>query len=161
MAKKSDILSQKEIWKLCFGDKDKFIDFYFENRYQEDQTLLLLKNGKPAAMLTMLAVKIVIPDLRTLDSDDYADGHHLAVPNQGLAANYWKLRIALPSSRQPITFSILVSSAEEPCVGGYYTAVMAIRKGFYNPGKFMEAEAIDQISCADKNRKARFQACRA
>lgn len=53
---KRDIPRLKEIWKLCFGDSDEFIDFYYANEYNPDQTLVLLDSGEVAAMLTMLPV---------------------------------------------------------------------------------------------------------
>lgn len=57
-AKKSDIQSLKEIWKKCFGDSDSYIDLYFNNRFKESETLVLIENDEVAAMLTMLPVKL-------------------------------------------------------------------------------------------------------
>lgn len=142
LAKKSDILSQKEIWKLCFGDKDKFIDFYFENRYQEDQTLLLLKNGKPAAMLTMLPVKIVIPDLRTLDTVMiYAMATHPAVQNQGLAGELLEFCDRYLQAGN-ITFSILVP--QQRSLFDFYRRY-GYQEGFYIRESLWTREAIDQF----------------
>jgi ribosomal protein S18 acetylase RimI-like enzyme len=60
--KQGDIDRQKEIWKLCFGDTDDYIDFYFAERYEADETLLLCWKGEVAAMLTMIPVTVVAPD---------------------------------------------------------------------------------------------------
>lgn len=38
-AKMGETVRQKEIWKLCFGDSEQYIDFYYANRYKEDETL--------------------------------------------------------------------------------------------------------------------------
>ena len=57
-----EVIQQKEIWKLCFGDSDKFIDFFFKHKYKEDETVLLLHDGEVAARLTMLPVQIVAAD---------------------------------------------------------------------------------------------------
>lgn len=61
-AQKGDISSQKRIWKLCFGDRDDFIDFYYANRYKEDQTILLFEKGRLAAMLSVIMTSIVTPE---------------------------------------------------------------------------------------------------
>jgi len=51
----------KEMWKLCFGDSDEFIRFYFDKIYQDDNTLVLLpEDGLPAASLQILPYQIKI-----------------------------------------------------------------------------------------------------
>jgi len=67
-AEKGETARQKEIWKLGFGDSDRYIDFYYTNRYQEDETLLLLEGGEIAAMLTMLPVKVTTSTGASIDS---------------------------------------------------------------------------------------------
>ena len=45
----------KEMWKICFPmDSDIFIDFYFDEVYKNDETLVYLENGKPAAAFQMI-----------------------------------------------------------------------------------------------------------
>jgi hypothetical protein len=45
----------KEMWKLCFpGDTNTFIKFYFNEVYKDDEMLVYLENGKPAAALQMI-----------------------------------------------------------------------------------------------------------
>lgn len=45
----------KEMWKLCFPtDTDIFIDFYFDEVYKNDETLVCFENGKPAAAFQMI-----------------------------------------------------------------------------------------------------------
>ncbi|MDR0733097.1 MAG: GNAT family N-acetyltransferase [Dysgonamonadaceae bacterium] len=45
----------KKMWKCCFPmDADSFIDFYFNEIYKNDETLVCFENGKPAAALQML-----------------------------------------------------------------------------------------------------------
>jgi ribosomal protein S18 acetylase RimI-like enzyme len=86
LAQKDDIARQKELWKLCFGDDDRFIDFYYSNRYKENEALLLLQNGIIVAMLTMISVKVVTPDNRHFDSTMlYAIATHPKYQNRGLA----------------------------------------------------------------------------
>lgn len=61
LAKQGEVIDQKKIWKICFGDEDAYIDFYFSNKYNEDETALLLYNGKIAAMATMIPGNMVMP----------------------------------------------------------------------------------------------------
>ncbi|MDR1632854.1 MAG: GNAT family N-acetyltransferase [Dysgonamonadaceae bacterium] len=45
----------KEMWKLCFPmDTDTFIDFYFDEVYKNDETLIYFENGKTAAVFQMI-----------------------------------------------------------------------------------------------------------
>jgi predicted acetyltransferase len=44
----------KEMWKLCFPeDTDTFINFYFDEVYKNDETLIYLVNRKPVATFQM------------------------------------------------------------------------------------------------------------
>jgi GNAT superfamily N-acetyltransferase len=75
-----------DIWKRCFGDQEKYIDFYFAHRYKEDQTVLLLENGKIAAMFSMFPVTTVTPDHRSFESAMiYAFATHPEYQNRSLA----------------------------------------------------------------------------
>ncbi|HWQ77653.1 MAG TPA: GNAT family N-acetyltransferase, partial [Anaerovoracaceae bacterium] len=62
LAKKEDLKELKEIWKLCFGDEDSFIDFYFQRRDWVKETAVLVQDGRIASMLTMIPVDIVGED---------------------------------------------------------------------------------------------------
>ncbi len=64
LARQGDINRQKEIWGSCFGDDPDYIDFYFGNRYKSGETLLLLCNDLIVSMLTMITVRVVMPDGR-------------------------------------------------------------------------------------------------
>ncbi|MDR2682633.1 MAG: GNAT family N-acetyltransferase [Dysgonamonadaceae bacterium] len=45
----------KEMWKLCFPmDTGIFIDFYFDEVYKNDETLVYFENGKPVAAFQMI-----------------------------------------------------------------------------------------------------------
>lgn len=86
-AQKGEILRQKEIWKLCFGDPDSYIDFFYAKRYKEDETAVLLQNGEITAMLTMIPVRTVLSDNRSLKTAMlYAIATHPAYQRRGLAA---------------------------------------------------------------------------
>lgn len=115
-AKKGETARQKEIWKLCFGDSDEYIDFYFANRYKEDETLLL-QDGEIAAMLTMLPIRVVTSTGRSLKSAMlYAIATHPQYQHRGYATRmiefvrrYLKKRgdyfsVLVPSGRQLFEF---------------------------------------------------------
>ena len=87
MAQKGETVYQKELWKRCFDDSDSYIDFYYANRYKEDETAVLLHDGEILAMLTMVSVRMVIPDNRSFKTAMlYAIATHPNYQNMGLAA---------------------------------------------------------------------------
>ena len=86
LAQKGETVHQKELWKRCFGDSDRFIDFYYANRYKEDETAVLLHDGEIMAMLTMIPVRTVIPDNRSFKTAMlYAIATHPKYQNMGFA----------------------------------------------------------------------------
>ncbi|HML37456.1 MAG TPA: GNAT family N-acetyltransferase [Bacillota bacterium] len=56
IAKKEDLLQLKEIWKLCFGDEESFIDFYFQSRDWLREMAVMSLDGRIVSMLTMIPV---------------------------------------------------------------------------------------------------------
>ncbi len=63
LSHKSDIPRLKEIWALCFGDAQDYIDFYFKNAYSPGQTLVRLEDGKIIAMAAVLPLNVLTPNL--------------------------------------------------------------------------------------------------
>jgi len=53
-AKTEWITELKEIWKECFHDDDSYIDFYFSNRFTEDNMVVWLEDMVPVAMASLL-----------------------------------------------------------------------------------------------------------
>lgn len=47
-----------KLWKVCFGDSETAINFYFANRHQNHNMLVYEENGIIAGMLTMLPVQL-------------------------------------------------------------------------------------------------------
>lgn len=86
LAREGEIDQQKELWKLCFGDEDFYIDFYYQNKYRKKETFLLLYNGKIASMLTMMPIRTILPDSRAYNSVMlYAIGTHPDFRNCGFS----------------------------------------------------------------------------
>ena len=50
----------KKIWKNAFADPDWYINFFFENRFKPENTLVYLDNGPPVSMFFMLPAQINI-----------------------------------------------------------------------------------------------------
>lgn len=88
IAIESDVIRLKEIWKLCFGDPDAFIDFYFAERFKAEHTSVYLQDEVIAAMLTMIPVQWVggvEEEKRIKGSMLYAIATHPDYQHQGIA----------------------------------------------------------------------------
>lgn len=48
----------KKIWKECFHDEDYYINFFFNEYFNEKTTLVYLCDGKPVSMLTLMPAKL-------------------------------------------------------------------------------------------------------
>lgn len=59
IAQREDLPQLKHIWKLCFGDEDSHIDFYFANRNWTEENAVLLSDGEIVSMLSMIPVEVV------------------------------------------------------------------------------------------------------
>ncbi len=109
-AKVGDMARQKEIWKLCFGDSDHYIDFYYVNRYKEDETLLLLQDGEILAMLTMLPIKTIASDKRSFNSTMlYAVATHPKYQSRGFSTQIMDFAHQYLRTKKN-AFSVLVPS---------------------------------------------------
>lgn len=53
-AETGDTTQLRSMWKVCFGDTDEYIDFFFTNKFEPDNTLLYVDDGKLMACLQML-----------------------------------------------------------------------------------------------------------
>jgi len=117
LAKEGEANRQKELWKLCFGDSDSYINFFYANRYKEDETAVLLYDEEISAMLTMIPVKTMVPDKQCIDTVMlYAIATHPNYQNRGFAtklmdfstqclrANNKDLSILVPAHKQLFDF---------------------------------------------------------
>lgn len=112
-AEKGETARQKEIWKLCFGDSDQYIDFYYNNRYQEDETLLLLEGGEIAAMLTMLPIRVITSNGVSLNSIMvYALATHPKYRHRGYATRLLEFASHYLGQQENF-FSILVPAGKK------------------------------------------------
>lgn len=44
----------RDMWKICFGDSDAYMDIYFNHKYRNENTLIYIEDKKPVASLQML-----------------------------------------------------------------------------------------------------------
>lgn len=74
----------KEIWKVCFGDDDEYIQFYFSNAYQIRNTLVCAENDVIAAMMTVLPCILSVRGKQHRGSYVYAVATRPEYRKQGL-----------------------------------------------------------------------------
>ena len=53
----------RQMWKTCFEDSDEFMDLYFSEKYQNENTLIYFEKGKAAASLQMLPYQFTFCDV--------------------------------------------------------------------------------------------------
>lgn len=56
LAQPKDIQALKNIWKICFNDTDRFIDFFFENIFPSIYPVALFHLDKPIGMMYLFPV---------------------------------------------------------------------------------------------------------
>lgn len=113
LANKGETARQKEIWKLCFGDSDHYIDFFYANRYKEEETMVLLQDGEILAMLTMIPIKTIASDKRSFNSTMlYAIATHPKYQNRGFATQLMDFTYQYMSKKKD-AFSVLVPSDKQ------------------------------------------------
>lgn len=61
-ARREEIQREKELWKLAFGDDDAYIDYFYAHRNAEEDTLVLLDDGKLDTMVALFPVTLRLPD---------------------------------------------------------------------------------------------------
>jgi predicted acetyltransferase len=44
----------RDMWKICFGDSDAYMDIYFNHKYRNENTLIYIEDNKAVASLQLL-----------------------------------------------------------------------------------------------------------
>jgi predicted acetyltransferase len=84
---KNDMVSElKNLWKLCFHDEDSYINFYYENRFKADETLVYLVENQVVAMLTLMPGFVVHKEEKLPIRYVYAVATHPDHRRKGYAA---------------------------------------------------------------------------
>ncbi len=86
MARKEDLECLKQIWKRCFGDEDRYIDFYFDNRIWTEEMAVLLVDDTIVSMLAMIPADFITAEGETdKTAMIYAVATHPDFRKRGLA----------------------------------------------------------------------------
>lgn len=86
LAKEGEIVQQKEIWQLCFGDPEQYLNLFFQERYKDADTIVLLVDGALAARLTIMPVELGTSAGKSYQGAMlYGVATHPAYQRQGLA----------------------------------------------------------------------------
>jgi len=142
LAQKGETARQKEIWKLCFGDPVSFIDFYYANRYKEDETAVLLHDGEIAAMLTMIPVTTVTSDQRSVSTTMlYGIATHPAYQHKGFATQLMDFSNQYLKERKN-ELSVLVPANTK--LFDYYRK-QGYQDGFYIREALLTQEKIERL----------------
>lgn len=48
----------RQMWKICFGDTEEFMDIFFTDKYRNENTLIYIEDNMPVASLQMLPYTI-------------------------------------------------------------------------------------------------------
>lgn len=140
LAQTGEIDQLKELWRLCFGDPEDYIDLYFANRYKNEDTCILLKNNEISAMLTMLPVKTVFKDHSSIDTAMlYAIGTHPSCQNKGFATQLMDFSNQYLRTNK-YGLSILVPARKE--LFAYYRR-RGYQDGFYIRETFLNRIDVD------------------
>lgn len=84
-AKEEMVPQLKRIWKECFGDTDAYINFYFDNRFRAEDTLVWSEGKQPVSMLGMLPASIWVNGSKEPVYYIYGVGTLAGYRNRGIA----------------------------------------------------------------------------
>lgn len=141
-AQKGETIHQKIIWKLCFGDPDSYIDFFYANRYQKDETVVLIQDEVISAMLTMIPVKMVTADNRSFNTAMlYAISTHPKYQNRGFATQLMDF-VNQHLRANHCEFSVLVPAEKK--LFDFYRK-QGYRDGFYIRETLLTCEKVDSL----------------
>lgn len=147
-AQKSDANDLKAIWKTCFGDEDQFIDFYFTNRFKENEVVVLTDTGNIAAMLTIVHSRLVTPQSQSYNAAMlYAIATHPDYRNKGCATQLMNFTNNYLSANN-IIHTILVP-ADQHLFEFYHR--QGYKDAFYIRVVVMTHEMIDQFVIPENN----------
>lgn len=143
LAKKDDIILQKELWKICFGDDESYIDFYFENKYKDTQAVVLFYGEEMAAMATMIPTKMILSDKKEYDlAMLYAIATHPKYQGKGFSTKI--IDFANNYLKDNNKFMSILVPAEESLFGFYRRR--GYKDGFYIREMNFTLREIEQIA---------------
>ena len=72
-AKKDEINDIKNIWNYCFNDEESFVDYYFKNKYNNNNTIVVCEDNDIVSSLQLNQYKI------RLDNKEYETSYVVGV----------------------------------------------------------------------------------
>ncbi|MCD7836765.1 MAG: GNAT family N-acetyltransferase [Lachnospiraceae bacterium] len=57
-ADKNDFVDIKNLWKICFGDEDAYISFYLEERFDEENMMVIRRDNKIVSMASFMPAAV-------------------------------------------------------------------------------------------------------
>lgn len=140
-AERSDIPVLKLMWQLCFGDEERYIDFYFNQYFHREKVLLLMEGDEIASMLTMVPVSLVSEKGESYEGAMlYAIATHPEFQNRGLAARLMAYSSEYLKEKNK-DFSVLVPA--EASLYGFYEK-KGYQKAFYLREAMLEKSHIER-----------------
>lgn len=141
-AVKGEVTQQKEIWKLCFGDSDEYVDFFYSYLYKEEDTMLLLENGKICGMLTLLPIKIHNGQEILNSVMLYAIATHPQYQNRGFATGL--MDYTYQYIREKNIFCAVLVPANQQLFDFYYQK--GYQDGFYITESVLTKRRIENLT---------------
>jgi len=143
LAKREDLEGLKEIWKLSFGDEDRFIDLYFQSRNWLNEMAVLLLDGRIVSMLTMIPVEMIgETGERCKVSMLYAIATHPDFQKRGFADQLIDFSNQYLLSQQ-VSVTLLVPAGEE--LFGFY-AKRGYQDGFFVREAVLNRNEIETLA---------------
>lgn len=113
LAQQEDLERLKLIWKLCFGDEDRYIDFYFNNRDWMEETAVLLLDEGIVSMLSMIPVELTSDNgIKHQAAMLYAIATHPEYQKKGLAEKLMEFSNQYLLAKQINTTVLVPAEAE-------------------------------------------------
>lgn len=120
------------LWNTCFGDEREYIEFYLDNRFTNDNMLVVFEDNKLVSMASFLSAEITINGEKISAKYVYAVATHPKYRKRGLAAeilNRAKEKYQCPLILQPVD-EALEQYYEKL---GFKNSFIAVQKTYIKP----------------------------
>ncbi len=153
-AYEDDLQEIKDMWEYCFGDTELFMNYYFNNKYKCENTLVVEKDNKVISSLQLNQYEIRIND--TIYDTSYVVGVSTLPEARGVGAMKDLMRTMLNelynkkqvvSILMPIDYRLYRRFGYEHCYDQMnYEIEMELLKDFKSTGVFKKA-SYEDVDC--------------
>lgn len=140
-ASKNMISDLKSIWKVCFGDKDSYIDFYFEHRFEKNHILVWKEEDRIVSMIHLFPTQLVSKEKFIEIMYVYGVATMPQWRGKGLAKkllNYAKEYFSVPLLLVPASHSLFQYYAKLGYQTSFWLKEVSIERKEWNPNIFSE-----------------------